>query len=267
MSFLISHPSSSPDDGEEAEEEEEQDEEEDEQGLGLRLGLAEADDVALHVSDFLPLLIGSHSFLPWMQQSHRTWLLSFFGRNSAFFFVLIGVALFRLLLFFWGSLSEAFSLPVNSVTDTPNSFSTEAIISCLEVSSRFFSVKNKRLMESSSSSLGKKSFTVRLSPFPRTRVLLHITVWYFSVCSLRNNLSHRSHLSGFPLLDFASKLFERICALVLLSCSPVFRLMFRLGDWLSMFGSSEICKCGTTSWILSVNSQLSLIGNYVILSL
>ena len=68
MSFLISHPSSSPDDGEEAEEEEEQDEEEDEQGLGL--GLAEADDVALHVSDFLPLLIGSHSFLPWMQQSH-----------------------------------------------------------------------------------------------------------------------------------------------------------------------------------------------------
>jgi len=71
MSFFVSHMSSSPDEEEEDDEEEEQDEEEDVQGL------AEAEDVALHVPDMLPLLMGPHSFPPWMQQSHFTWFFSF----------------------------------------------------------------------------------------------------------------------------------------------------------------------------------------------
>ena len=258
MSFFVSHLSSSPDEEEDDDEEEEHDEEED-----VLHGLAEAEDAALHVSDLLPLLMGSHSFLPWLQQSHFTWFLSFFGRNTACFFVLglIEALLFPLPLFFWGSLFEAFSFPVNSVTDTPNFFSTEAIMSFLEVSSRFFSVKNKRLMESSSSSLGKKSFTVRLSPFPRILVLLHITVWYFSVSSLRNIRLHRSHSSDFPLFDFLSKLFGRICALVLLSFSSVLRLMFGLGDWLSIFASRQICKCGTWAQ-LNLISQLTAVPDW-----
>ena len=185
----------------------------------------------MHTLDSLLSLIGPQSFLPLVQQSHLTWFLSFFCAETACFFVLTTeVAIFPFRLFFGGSLSEVFSFPLNSVTGTPSFRSTEAMISSFVLTSRFFSVKNKRLMGSSSLSLGKNSFTFRISPFAKVLLLLHITVWYCRVWSLRNIRPHRSHSNCFPILGFLSKSLGRSCAFVLLSCSSVLRLMLRTGD-------------------------------------